>query len=237
MPVRRLGLRVRRACRASSSATTPTLAWGLTNLGADVTDFFLERVDGTSTGSTTASSPITSAPRSSTSTAATTSSCTVRQTVHGPIDLRRAGPGRRRPRRRSPRTHRGRRFEVALGWTALQPGRTDGRGARDQRRQGRHRHPGGRRAVRRPVAEHRLRDDRRPHRLPGAGSHPGARGRRRRRRSRPTAPGPDRAGTAAYDWQGFVDPADMPRALDPAEGFVVAANQAVTPAGVGPFLT
>jgi len=39
-----------------------------------------------------------------------------------------------------------------------------------------------------------------------------------------------------YDWQGWVDPAAMPRALDPAEGFVVAANQAVTPAGVGPFL-
>ena len=40
-----------------------------------------------------------------------------------------------------------------------------------------------------------------------------------------------------YEWQGFVDPAAMPRALDPVEGFVVTANQAVTPAGVGPFLT
>ena len=40
-----------------------------------------------------------------------------------------------------------------------------------------------------------------------------------------------------YDWQGYVDPDEMPRALDPAEGFIVTANQAVTPAGVGPFLT
>ena len=40
-----------------------------------------------------------------------------------------------------------------------------------------------------------------------------------------------------YEWQGFVDPATMPRALDPVEGYIVTANQAVTPAGVGPFLT
>src|SRR5690606_23462976 len=40
-----------------------------------------------------------------------------------------------------------------------------------------------------------------------------------------------------YDWQGFVDPAEMPAVQDPPEGYVVAANQAVTPAGVGPFLT
>ena len=45
---------------------------------------------------------------------------------------------------------------------------------------GRRGHPGGRRAVRRAVAEHRLRDDGRPHRLPGAGPHPGPRERRRR---------------------------------------------------------
>ena len=32
-----------------------------------------------------------------------------------------------------------------------------------------------------------------------------------------------------YEWQGFVDAAAMPRALDPVEGVVVTANQAVTP--------
>ena len=40
-----------------------------------------------------------------------------------------------------------------------------------------------------------------------------------------------------YDWQGYVDPAQMPAVLDPASGILVAANQAVTPAGTGPFLT
>ena len=40
-----------------------------------------------------------------------------------------------------------------------------------------------------------------------------------------------------YDWQGYVDAADMPRALNPPEGFIVAANQAVQAPGTEPFLT
>ncbi|KAE8763420.1 penicillin acylase family protein, partial [Georgenia thermotolerans] len=40
-----------------------------------------------------------------------------------------------------------------------------------------------------------------------------------------------------YDWQGFVAPQDMPAVRNPAAGFIVAANQAVTAAGQGPFLT
>ncbi|WP_420111493.1 penicillin acylase family protein, partial [Pseudactinotalea sp.] len=40
-----------------------------------------------------------------------------------------------------------------------------------------------------------------------------------------------------YDWQGFVDPTEMPHALNPDEGFIVAANQAVQEPGAGPFLT
>ncbi len=40
-----------------------------------------------------------------------------------------------------------------------------------------------------------------------------------------------------YDWQGYVPSEEMPRVVDPAEGFIVAANQAVLPDGVAPFLT
>ncbi len=40
-----------------------------------------------------------------------------------------------------------------------------------------------------------------------------------------------------YDWQGFVDAADMPSVLNPEEGFVVAANQAVEAPGEEPFLS
>ncbi len=41
---------------------------------------------------------------------------------------------------------------------------------------------------------------------------------------------------SAYDWQGFVPFDAMPNVLNPADGVIVAANQAVTQ-GDGPFLT
>jgi len=37
-------------------------------------------------------------------------------------------------------------------------------------------------------------------------------------------------------WQGFYASADLPRILNPAEGFIVAANQPVLPDGAQPFL-
>lgn len=40
-----------------------------------------------------------------------------------------------------------------------------------------------------------------------------------------------------YDWTGTVPSEDMPRALDPPEGFIVAANQAAQPIDEPPFLT
>ena len=42
---------------------------------------------------------------------------------------------------------------------------------------------------------------------------------------------------SAYDWQGFVPAADMPHALNPAEGFIVAANQTVISPTASPFLS
>lgn len=41
----------------------------------------------------------------------------------------------------------------------------------------------------------------------------------------------------AWDWQGMNLPENLPRVVNPAEGFIVAANQAVTLPGAGPFLT
>lgn len=40
-----------------------------------------------------------------------------------------------------------------------------------------------------------------------------------------------------YDWQGYVDATEMPRVLNPEEGFIVAANQAVQEPGAAPFLS
>ena len=41
---------------------------------------------------------------------------------------------------------------------------------------------------------------------------------------------------SAFDWQGFIPFEDLPRMLNPEEGFIVAANQAVLPLGGEPFM-
>jgi len=43
--------------------------------------------------------------------------------------------------------------------------------------------------------------------------------------------------TGEYEWTGFVPYDELPRVLDPPSGFVVTANNAVTESGAGPFLT
>ncbi|MDO5724161.1 MAG: penicillin acylase family protein, partial [Flaviflexus sp.] len=41
---------------------------------------------------------------------------------------------------------------------------------------------------------------------------------------------------SAYDWQGYWASEDMPASLDPPAGFIVAANQSVTEDDLGPYL-
>ena len=213
-----------------------TLAWGLTNLGADVTDFFLERVDedGTTRRDGVAS-PITERVEVIHVNGGDDVRLTVRESVHGPLvsdvlDL--VGVGSAPVPEGAP----GRRFEVALGWTALQPGRTMD-----------------------AVLAMNVAEDAADIQAAAAlfdvpsqnivfattDGHIGyqAPGRIPVRADVPGGPVPSdgtwpRPGwDSRYEWQGFVDPAAMPRALDPVEGVIVTANQAVTPAGVGPFLT
>ena len=212
-----------------------TLAWGLTNLGADVTDFFLERVEDDTTRRDGVPSPITEREEIIKVNGGDDVRLTVRESVHGPLvsevlDLVGVGSAP------VPEDAPGRRFEVALGWTALQPGRTmdavlainvatdaadiqEAAALFDVPSQNivfatTDGHIGyqapGRIPVRAAVAGGPV---------PSDGTWP--------------RPGWD----SRYEWQGFVEPAAMPRALDPVEGFIVTANQAVTPAGVGPFLT
>jgi penicillin amidase len=42
---------------------------------------------------------------------------------------------------------------------------------------------------------------------------------------------------SAYDWQGTIGTEDLPAGTRPDKGYLIAANQAVLPAGVGPYLT
>lgn len=213
------------------------LAWGLTNMGADVTDFFLERVDDetdtylrdgervpldvrTEVIEVNGGDPV---------------ELEVRSTVHGPIvsDALDIGALAGSP---TPTGGRTGRTEVALAWTALTPGRTadavfrlnTAAGAADVAAAAAAFAVPAQNIVWASVDGHigyqapgsipiRQRVTDGP--VPSDGTWP--------------RPGWD----SRYDWQGVVPPQDLPSVQDPPEGYVVAANQAVTAAGVGPYLT
>lgn len=210
------------------------LAWGLTNMGADVTDFFLERVEGDEVLVDGGREPLQVRTETIEVAGGDDVVLQVRSTRHGPVvsDVLGVADVARAP---VPEGAPGRRFEVALAWTALEPGRTV-------------------EAVLAMMTAHDADDVAAAAQLFDVPSqnivfattdgHIGyqAPGRIPVRATVPGGPVPadgtwPRPGwDSRYDWRGWVDPADMPRVLDPAEGFVVAANQAVTPAGLGPFL-
>ncbi|AEG45240.1 peptidase S45 penicillin amidase [Isoptericola variabilis 225] len=212
------------------------LAWGLTNMYADVTDFFVERVrDDTWLADRSAErwEPMDVRTETIRVAGGRPIDIEVRSTAHGPIvsgvlDLDDVVD--------SP-TEAGTAFgeyAVSLGWTALEPGRTadavfamnlaqdadDVRAAAElfevpnqnivfATTDG---HIGYQAPGRVPIRA----DVDGP--VPSDGTWP--------------RPGWD----PRYDWQGYVDPDDMPRALDPASGYVVAANQAVLSPESEPFL-
>ena len=213
------------------------LAWGLTNMGADVTDFFVERVRGDTwlrDSEAEEWEPLDVRTETIRVAGASPVDLTVRSTAHGPLvsDVLDVEDVVGSP------TESGTEFgeyDVALQWTALQPGRTadavfafntarDEDDVRDAAAQfevpaqsivfattdG---HIGYQAPGRIPERD----DVEGP--VPSDGTWP--------------RPGWD----PRYDWQGWVPEERMPRALDPAQGYVVAANQAVLPGESGPFLT
>jgi len=210
------------------------LAWGLTNLGADVTDFFLERVEDSRTVRGDETAPIETRTEVIEVNGGDDVTLEVRHTVHGPIvsdvlDVDAVGDAP------APDGSTNNGYAVALAWTALAPGHTadavlamnTARDADDIARVGRLLDVPSQNIVFATTDGHI--GYQAPGRIPVRGTVVGA------VPSDGTWPRP--GWDPAYDWQGYVDPEQMPRALDPADGIVVAANQAVTPPGVGPFLT
>ncbi len=217
----------------------PGLAWGITNLGADVTDFFVERtqddtyqIDGTWNEMTTRTEVIKVA-------GADDVTLEVRSTGHGPIisDVLDVAPVTGTPTEVVDGVLRagGGGYEVALGWTALTPGRTadaifamnTAADAEDIAAAARLFEVPSQNIVFATTDGHI--GYQAPGTIPVRGVVEGP------MPSDGTWPRP--GWDSAYDWQGTVDPATMPSVLDPAEGFIVAANQAVAPAGAGPYLT
>lgn len=219
----------------------PELGWGLTNMGADVTDFFLERVnnDGTYRHGeneiliTTITETIRVADGDPVE-------LVIESTGHGPIvsrvlDSVSAATGRPKPPGSPTGGISG--YEVSLAWTALTPGRTmeaifainranDAAGVAaaaalfDVPAQNivfatadgdiGYQAPG-----RIPIRAESVTGD-----VEGINDS-----------------WPRLGWDPQYDWQGFVPAENLPSVLNPAEGFIVAANQAVTEEGASVYLT
>ena len=205
------------------------VAWGFTNLPADVTDLYLERVVAGKVEHDGAYEPVVTRPEVIKVRGGADVTITVRSTRHGPIvsdvldDVRDAG--RQIIVDGTPDSVT---YDVALSWTALTPGRTaDAVFALDL--------SGDWAQFRAAAAQFEV-----PAQNLVYADVDGTIGYQ--------APGvvPVREGfdgrwpvpgwLSAYDWKGRVPFARLPTEVNPPDGIIVAANQAVT-AGAGPFLT
>ncbi len=211
------------------------IAWGFTNLGPDVTDFYLERVVGDTYQRDGEWEPVTTRQEVIKVAGGADQRIVVRSTVHGPV-LSDAMEGLSDAGARAPTEQEGderEAYAVSLAWTGLLPGRTadailDLNLATD--------FDSFREAARSFAApsQNFLYADRQGHigyQAPGQVPV--------RRPARPGAPAgywPAPGWDSTYDWRGFVDFPELPWALDPEDGVIVAANQAVTSSST-PFLT
>ena len=211
------------------------IAWGFTNLGPDVTDFFLERVVGDTYLRDGSWQPVTTRQETIKVAGAADRTVTIRSTVHGPV-LSDVVEGLVDAGARAPTEQEGdqnQAYAVSLAWTGLLPGRTadsilDLNLARD--------FDGFKEAARSFAvpAQNLLYADRQGHigyQAPGQVPI--------RRSALPKSPPgywPAPGWDSTYDWQGFLEFSELPWALDPADGVIVAANQQVTSSST-PFLT
>jgi penicillin G amidase len=191
------------------------IAWGLTNLGADDSDLFLEKVRGDTYEYKGARRPLVTRTETIEVAGADARTITVRSTVHGPLlsdvddDVREAGD-------------RG-GYAVALSWTALTPARTmDALFGLDEATDW----PSFRAAAARfaSPSQNMVYADRAGHigyQAPGLIPV---------RRSGADGLTPLPGWTGEHDWTGFLPFAELPSVLDPPQGFLVTANNAV----VGP---
>ncbi|MFQ6173419.1 penicillin acylase family protein [Oryzobacter sp. R7] len=212
-----------------------TIAWGFTNLGPDVTDFYLERIVGDTYLRDGQWEEVTTREETIRIRGGADQRITVRSTVHGPVmsDVVEAASdaGGRAPTEQE--GDESESYALSLAWTALTPARTadailglnlatDFEQFREAAR------------LFAVPAQNIVYADREGHigyQAPGQVPI--------RRAAIPRAPAgywPAPGWDSRYDWQGFVDVGDLPWVLDPPDGVIVTANQAVT-AGPRPFLT
>ncbi len=211
------------------------LAWGLTNMGADVTDFFVERVRDDTYLRGDEWVPLETRTETLRVAGGDDVDIEIRSTLHGPI-VSAAIPATEAAVATPALDTRLGEYAVSLQWTALEPGRTaDAVFAFDLATSAEDMQAAA--ALFEVPAQNIV--------FATTDGHIGyqAPGRIPVRAAVPDAQVPSdgtwpRDGSdERYDWQGYVPSEQMPRVVDPAEGFVVAANQAVLPEGTTPYLT
>ncbi len=211
-----------------------SIAWGFTNLGPDVSDFYLEQLRGDSYRRGTRYLPMKARTETIRVAGGQDVTITVRETVHGPLlsdvisSVAQAGKTALVEGKAQTTS-----YAVSLAWTGLLPGHTADAIFKFNTAQDFAQFRDAARDFAVP-AQNLLYADTQGHigyQAPGqvpirasstAGAPPGYW----------PAPGWD----PKFDWTGFVPFEQMPTAYDPAEGYLVAANQAVT-ASTTPFLT
>jgi penicillin G amidase len=211
------------------------IAWGFTNLEPDVTDFYLERVIGDTYLRDGDWEEVTTREEVIKIAGGADQRIMVRSTVHGPVmsDVVEGvvDAGGRAPTEQEGDETEG--YAVSLAWTGLLPSKTadailhlslatNFQQFREAARSF---------AVPSQNLVYADRDGHIGYQAPGQVPV--------RRAALPrTPPGywPAPGWDSSYDWQRFVDFADMPWTLDPEDAVVVTANQAVTRSAT-PFLT
>jgi penicillin G amidase len=211
-----------------------SIAWGFTNLGPDVSDFYLEQLSGDSYRRGKGFLPLKQHTETIKVAGGQDVTTTVRETVHGPLlsDVipAVAQAGGTALVEGKPETTS---YAVSLAWTGLLPGHTADAIFKINTAQNFAQFRDAARGFAVP-AQNLLYADTLGHigyQAPGqvpirASSTPGA----------PPGYTPAPGWDPRYDWTGFVPFEQMPTAYDPPEGYIVAANQAVT-ASSTPFLT
>ena len=242
------------------------ISWGLNSLGPDVTDYYLEKVDGDSYERDGKQVPISTRQETITVAGGDPVTITVRSTVHGPIvsDLGAAVSSAPSSAPSSAQTggngQRDHPYAVSIAWAALQPGHdVQAVFALDVAKD----FPTFRAAAQLfdTPAQNFVYADVDGHigftstgRIPvrpgtAASSSAAATG------AAAAATGSTRTGTqptakstagvsadgswplpgwdSTFDWAGYVPNAELPWALDPADGIIIAANQPIAGRGVG----
>ncbi len=211
--------------------TNAEVAWGFTNLAPDVTDLYVERIRDGEYATEDGWEPIETRQETFEVAGGEPVTETVRSTRHGPLlsDVDEAAAEIAADGEVATADEARVRHEVALAWTALEPRPTldaiigfmqadDWDSFRDAA------------ADFEVPSQNLVYADREGHigyQAPGRIPV--------RERGDGTVPVP--GWTGEYAWEGYLDFDELPSVLDPDEGAIVTANQAVLPRGVEPFLT